>query len=296
MAVRVAITGATGLIGSALADDLRGDGHEVVAISRRPAPGGIVWNVEAGELDASALEGVDAVVHLAGESIQGRWTTAKKSRILRSRVDSTELLASAIGSLDRPPGVVVSGSAMGYYGNRGDELLDESASAGTGFLADVTSAWERAAAPIAAAGVRLCLARTSIVLSPDGGALPRMRAITRAGLGGPLGSGRQYWSWITLDDEIAALRFLIDAEVEGPVNLATPEPVRQREFAEHLGRALGRPSFVPAPRAAIRAGLGEMGRALLLDSVRLEPRVLVDEGFRFATPGLAAAFDALLRD
>lgn len=292
--MRVGITGVSGLIGSALADDLRADGHEVVGISRRESADGIFWDVAAGKLDPGALEGVDAVVHLAGESIQGRWTTAKKQRILRSRVDSTELLASTIASLDQPPRVVVSGSAMGYYGDRGDEVLTESAAAGTGFLADVTRVWEGAAAPIADHGVRLCLARTSIVLATEGGALPRMRTITRAGLGGALGSGRQFWSWITLDDEIAALRFLIDSEVEGAVNLATPNPVRQREFAKRLAAVLGRPAVMPAPSLAVRTALGEMGRALLLDSTRLQPSVLVEAGFTFESPDLDAALGLLL--
>ena len=292
--MRVAITGVSGLIGSALADNLRAGGHDVVGISRRHNAGGIVWDVEAGKLDPAELEGVDAVVHLAGESIQGRWTAAKKRRILRSRVDSTELLASTIASLDRPPRVVVSGSAMGYYGNRGEEVLTESAAAGTGFLADVTRAWEGAAAPITDSGIRLCLARTSIVLATEGGALPRMRTITRAGLGGPLGNGRQFWSWITLPDEVAALRFLIDNDVEGPVNLATTDAVRQRQFAKQLAAALGRPAVIPAPGFAIRTALGEMGRALLLDSTRLEPRVLVKAGFSFESADLDAAFSLLL--
>jgi len=292
--VRVGITGVSGLIGSALADDLRADGHQVVGISRHEVAGGLAWDIEAGKLDPAALEGIDAIVHLAGESIQGRWTAAKKQRILRSRVDSTNLLASTIASLDQPPRVVVSGSAMGYYGDRGDEVLTESAAAGTGFLADVTRAWEEAAAPIADHRVRLCTARTSIVLATEGGALPRMRTITRVGLGGALGSGRQFWSWITLDDEVAALRFLIDNEVEGPVNIATSNAVRQREFAKRLGAALGRPAIVPAPGVAIRTALGEMGRALLLDSTRLEPRVLLEAGFAFESPDLGAAFGLLL--
>ena len=292
--MRVAISGVSGLIGSALAEDLRDDGHEVLGISRRPGTDRIAWDVEAGSLDPLALEGVDAVVHLAGESIQGRWTTAKKQRILRSRVDSTELLASAMSRLDRPPGVVVSGSAMGYYGDRGDEVLDESAAQGVGFLADVTGAWEDAARPVADLGVRLCLARTSIVLASTGGALPRMRAITRAGVGGALGNGRQFWSWITLADEIAALRFMIESDIEGPVNLATNAPVRQREFAKELGSVLGRPAIVPAPAVAIRGVLGEMGRALLLDSTRLEPSALTRAGFSFGSPGLEGALGDVL--
>lgn len=289
--LKVVITGHTGLIGGALAESLEADGHRVVGVSRRPGAT-VTWDPAAGTIDADALEGADAVVHLAGETIEGRWTAKKKQRILNSRVAGTELLATTIAGLDDPPRVVVSGSAMGAYGSRGDELLPETASRGEGFLADVVDAWESAARPIAA-HARLAYARTSLVLSPDGGALEKMATITRLGGGGPLGDGRQFWSWITLDDEVRALRHLIEAEVEGPVNLATPNPVRQREFADTLAAVLHRPSFLPAPKFAIRAALGEMGQALLLDSARLVPEVLAGTGFEWRSPELAPALAEL---
>lgn len=281
------------MIGTALADGLRGDGHDVVGVSRSPGPATVEWDVERGEIDGGALEGLDAVVHLAGESIQGRWTSAKKERILRSRVESTELLARTIAELDDRPRVFVSGSAMGYYGDRGSDVLSESAAAGSGFLAEVTQAWEAAAEPIAGLGVRLSFARTSIVLSPDGGALQRMKWITRFGLGGPLGDGQQYWSWITLSDQVRALRFMIDADLEGPVNLAAPGAVPQRTFAKELATALHRPAVIPAPGFAIRAVLGEMGDALLLDSTRLAPDALAAAGFVFDSPDVVSAFGSL---
>lgn len=294
--MRVAISGSTGLIGTALAVSLRGDGHSVVGISRRPGPDVLTWDLDAGELDPSGLVGVDAVVNLAGESIQGRWTTAKKERIMKSRIDATDLLVRTLGALEERPSVFVSGSAMGYYGDRGDELLAESSGPGSGFLADVAQAWERSAAGVEPLGVRLACARTSIVLSPDGVALRRMKTITKFGLGGPLGGGRQFWSWITLDDQVRALRLLIETDIEGPVNLATPNPVRQGDFAASLAAALHRPAIVPAPRFAIRAALGEMGEALLLDSTRLEPTVLDAAGFRFESPDLESAFASMFPD
>jgi hypothetical protein len=281
------------MVGSALAADLRSDGHDVVGISRTRSDDTIVWDVDAGEVDATALESLDAVVHLAGETIQGRWTKAKKQRILRSRVDSTALLARALGDLDDPPSVFVCGSAVGYYGDRGDELLDETSSHGAGFLAEVVRAWELSSVPIEDLGVRVTYARTSLVLTPRAGALGRMRAITRWGLGGPLGGGRQFWSWVTLDDEVRALRLLIESEIEGPANIASPGPVRQGDFARILAAALERPAIVPAPAFAIRAALGEMGRELLLDSVRARSAVLEGAGFEFESPDLAAAFDSM---
>lgn len=291
--VRVVISGVSGMIGSALAVSLRSDGHDVVGISRTPSADAIAWDVGAGVLDATALGSVDAVVHLAGESIQGRWTKAKKRRILGSRVDSTGLLARSLGKLDTRPEVFVCGSAVGFYGDRGDEPLDETSPPGSGFLAEVARAWERSAAPIEDLGVRLAYARTSLVLTPDAGALGRMRAITRWGLGGPLGGGRQFWSWVTLDDEVRALRFLIESEIEGPANIASPGPLRQGDFSRILAAALERPAVAPAPAFAIRAALGEMGRELLLDSVRARPAVLEAAGFEYESPDLAGAFESM---
>ncbi len=252
-----------------------------------------MWDLDAFSLDPGALEGCDAVVHLAGESIQGRWTGAKKKRLMESRVRSTELLAQTVQNMDAPPAAFVCGSAVGYYGSRGADVLTESEPAGSTFLAEVTVAWEQAAAPIAAAGSRLTFARTSIVLG-DGGALPRKRLLTKLLAGGPLGSGRQYWSWITLEDELRAIEHLLTHDIEGPVNLGSPNPVPQRDFARALGRVLGRPTVMPAPAFAIRAALGEMGQALLLDSARMAPAVLESTGFEFTHPDLEAALSAVI--
>ena len=302
--MRVAITGIRGLIGSALAASLRADGHEVLGVSRRPdasagdedpaAAGArtIAWDVAAGTVDASALEGLDAVVHLAGESIGGRWTEARKAAIMSSRVDSTRLLAGVIRDLEAKPSVFVCGSAIGFYGNRGDEELTERSLPGDGFLADVCMRWERAAVPIADAGVRLVRIRTGLVVGPGAEAIERMAKITRLGAGGPLGSGRQWWSWISLDDEVRAIRHLIDSDASGAFNLTAPNPVRQRDFQRSLSAALRRPSFMPAPKFAIRAALGEMGQSLLLDSTRVMSDALTEDGFEFHHVDLAGALAA----
>ena len=305
--MRVAITGIRGLIGSALAESLCADGHEVVGISRAggklelptPADGEasdlgaeaqvVAWNVSSGSIDAAALEGLDAVVHLAGESIGGRWTAARKAAILSSRVDSTKLLADTTARLDAKPSVFVCGSAIGFYGSRGDEELHERSLPGDGFLAEVCKRWERAAVPIADAGVRLVRIRTGLVLGSGAEALRRMVTITKLGAGGPLGNGRQWWSWISLDDQVRAIRHLIDSEAAGAFNLTAPNPARQRDFQRTLSTALRRPSFMPAPKFAIRAALGEMGQALLLDSARVIPNALTEDGFEFRHPDLAEA-------
>ena len=331
--MRVAITGIRGLIGGALAASLRADGHEVLGVSRRPglvaaadrtgeasgktgkagktgkrgvsggsavsggpgtADGTIVWDVAAGSIDAAALEGLDAIVHLAGESIGGRWTDKRKAAIMSSRVESTKLLADTVRSLDAKPSVFVSGSAVGFYGNRGEEELTEWSLPGDGFLAEVCMRWERAAVPIVDAGVRLVRIRTGLVVGPGAEAIERMAKITRLGAGGPLGGGRQWWSWISLDDEVRAIRHLIDSDVSGAFNLTVPNPARQRDFQRALSTALRRPSFMPAPQFAIRAALGEMGQALLLDSTRVLPDALTDDGFEFADPDLETALAAAL--
>ena len=291
--MRIVISGISGLVGGALADSLRADGHEVLGVSRTPGPDTIVWDLDARTIDAGALEGADAVVHLAGESIQGRWTDAKKRRIMDSRVTSTQLLADTIATLEHKPHVFVCGSAMGYYGDRGDEELTEASSAGGGFLSEVVRAWEAAAAPIADAGVRLAFARTSVVLDPDDGALPRMALLTKVGAGGPIGGGDQYLSWVTLEDEVRALRHIIDSDLSGAVNIAAPGAIRQADFARALGDALGRPAVVPTPAFAIRLGLGEMGEELLLYSIRVRPDALVQSGFTFEHPRIGEALDAL---
>ncbi|WP_423921711.1 TIGR01777 family oxidoreductase [Candidatus Poriferisodalis sp.] len=299
--MRVAITGIRGLIGGALAASLRADGHEVVGVSRSPGPAPVegseneaagqtvVWNVAEETIDAAALEGLDAIVHLAGESIGGRWTDKRKAAIMSSRVESTKLLTDTVGKLDAKPSVFVCGSAVGFYGNRDDEELTEWSLPGKGFLAEVCKRWERAAVPIGDAGVRLVRIRTGLVVGRGAPAIERMARITRLGAGGPLGTGRQWWSWISLDDEVRAIRHLIDSDVSGAFNLTAPNPVRQQGFQRALSSALRRPSFMPAPPFAIRAALGEMGQALLLDSTRVLPDALTADGFRFEHPELAGA-------
>ena len=290
----VAVTGASGLIGTALTAALEERGDRVIPVGRRPPVGGVAWDPVARRIDEAALEGVDAVIHLAGESIDGRWTSSKKRRILDSRVEGTEVLVGALSNLDRPPAVVVSASAVGFYGDRGDEELTEESEPGTGFLAEVCERWEAAAVPIASPDTRLVLARTGIVCTPDGGALGRMLALTRLGLAGRLGNGRQWWSWITLEDEVRALLHLLDTPVAGPVNLVAPGTCRNAEFVRTLARALRRPAVLPAPALALRVVLGEMANGLLLASARVRPVRLEDSGFTFKSPDFVAAISELL--
>jgi uncharacterized protein len=300
--MRVLISGASGMIGGALSARLRADGHFVVALSRRPGPGDIGWNPAAGEgphLASSSAVGeecFDAVVHLAGESIaSGRWTAAKKARILDSRVRGTRLLTEALASSRQPPRTLLAASAIGFYGDRPGETLDESSASGGGFLAEVCRQWEAAAEPARAAGVRVVHTRFGMVLSADGGALKPLLTVFRLGLGGPIGSGRQTWSWIALDDVAAALAHLLTAEdVAGPVNVAAPNPLPQRDFAACLGRQLGRPAFLPLPAFGARLALGQMAGELLLPDQRVRPARLLDSGFTFAHPDLPEALRSLL--
>ena len=291
---RVAVTGASGLIGTVLTAALEKRGDRVIPIGRRPPASGVAWDLAARRIDKVALEGVDAVVHLAGERIDGRWTPTKKRRILDSRVEGTEVLAEALAGLGRPPAVVVSASAVGFYGDRGDEELTEDSPPGTGFLAEVCERWEAAAAPIASPDTRLVLARTGIVCTPDDGALGKILALTRLGLGGRLGNGRQWWSWITLEDEVRALLHLLDTPVAGPMNLVAPGTCRNAEFVRTLARALRRPAVLPAPALALRTVLGEMANGLLLASARVQPVGLEDSGFSFRSPDLTSAIAELL--
>ncbi|MGH9247253.1 MAG: TIGR01777 family oxidoreductase [Acidimicrobiales bacterium] len=294
----VAITGSSGLVGTALAAALRTDGHDVVRVVRSEPPHGeraVRWDPAAGTIDAAGLDGVDAVVHLAGESIgAGRWTADQKRRILDSRVQGTRLLAETLAGLTRKPGVLVSGSAIGYYGNRGDEVLTEDAVAGGGFLADVCVQWEQATASAAEPGIRVARIRTGPVLSLDGGAFPRLVRPARFGLGGRLGSGRQWMSWITLDDHVAAIRFLLDQDVTGPVNVVAPNPVTNAAFARTLGRVLRRPTFIPTPAFGPKLVLGKMAEELLFYSQRARPAVLMESGYTFADPELEPALRRLL--
>jgi uncharacterized protein (TIGR01777 family) len=293
----VAISGATGLIGEALADRLRAHGHTVRRIVRSsPLPGDVLWDPSRGALDASALAGVDAIVHLAGEPVAHRWTAARKRAIRESRVEGTALLARAVAALAVKPRVFLSGSAVGYYGDRGDQVLDETAGPGTDFLADVGVAWEAATAPAVDAGVRVVLLRTGVVLSPRGGALKKLLPIFKLGGGGPLGGGQQWMSWISLADHVRAMEHALFTEsMRGAANLVSPNPVRNAEFARTLGRVLVRPAFLPVPIRALELLYGEMARATLLASQRVIPRALSVAGFEFETPTLEGALRAELR-
>jgi len=291
--LRIAISGASGLIGSALAGLMANEGHEIRRLVRRPAVDEteVSWAPESGEVEAERLEGLDAVVHLAGESIaSGRWSASRKERIRASRVGATRLLCDALARLKAPPGVIVSASAIGYYGNRGDELLDETSPPGQGFLPEVVQAWEAAVSGAEEAGIRVVTLRIGVVLSRSGGALPRMLLPFNLGLGGRLGSGRQFMSWIALNDLISAIRFAIDTPtLSGPVNATAPEAVTNEVFTRTLGRVLRRPTLLPVPAFALRLAVGQMADEALLSSVRVRPRKLEESGFSFRHPHLEAA-------
>jgi uncharacterized protein (TIGR01777 family) len=297
--LRVAVTGATGLVGSALVPALLAAGHRVDRLTRRPPTAGttdVEWDPARGRLDPRALEGVDAVVHLAGESIAARrWSDAVKERIRRSRVDGTRLLSETLGNLERRPRVLVSASAVGYYGDRGETPLTEDSPPGAGFLADVCREWEAAADAARSAGIRVVHPRLGLVLAKQGGALQRMALPFRLGVGGVVGRGRQYWSWIELGDLVRAIELCLGLDgLAGPVNAVAPAPVTNRQFTRALGKVLGRPTLVPLPAIAARLLLGEMGQALLLGSARVLPRRLERAGFHFRHPGLESALRAAL--
>jgi uncharacterized protein (TIGR01777 family) len=293
--MRIALTGASGLIGSALASTLAGLGHEVTRLVRHdPAgPGDVVWQPDRGIIDAAGLDGIDAVVHLAGEPIGVRWNEARKQRILTSRVDGTQLLASTVARLTPQPALICA-SAIGIYGNRGDEILTEDAVRGTGFLSDVVAAWEDAAEPARAAGARVVHLRTGVVLTAHGGALGRMLLPFRLGLGGRVGSGRQWLSWVSLEDTIAGYVHAITSDLTGTFNLTGPNPVTNVEFVRALGRALHRPTIMPLPAFAVRFGFGQMGRETLLEGQRVLPARLLRAGFVFERPTIAEALAAAL--
>jgi len=296
--MRVAITGSSGLIGSALARSLESDGHTALRVVRSGGGAGTVrWDIERGDIDAAGLEGLDGVVHLAGEGIaEKRWTDEQKAKILNSRVRGTTLLATTLAALDAKPPVLVSGSAIGIYGNRGDEQLTEASVAGSGFLAEVVTAWEAAAAPAEAAGLRVPKIRTGIVLDKDGGVLERLVGLARFGLLGKLGSGQQWMSWISLADEVAAIRFVLEHDVAGPVNLTAPAPVTNAGFTKTLGRVLKRPTFLPVPSFGPKLLVGaELAQALLYDGQRVLPDVLLEAGFEFRHTDLEPALRAMLQ-
>ncbi|MGY0062463.1 TIGR01777 family oxidoreductase [Streptomyces sp. LZ34] len=295
--MRIAITGSSGLIGTALVRSLRTDGHEVVRLVRRAprAEDEVRWDPKRQWVDAEGLAGCEGVVHLAGAGIgDHRWTDAYKKELRDSRVLGTAAVAEAVASLDTPPRVLVSGSAVGFYGDTGERMVDESAPPGEGFLAGLCQEWEEAAAPAQEAGVRTVFARTGLVVAGEGGAWGRLFPLFRLGLGGRMGSGRQYWSFIALDDHITALRHLLTTEdLVGPVNLTAPEPVTNREVTAAMGRVLGRPTLLSVPAPALRLALGEFSGDVL-GSVRAVPRRLLDSGFSFAHPGIDEALRAAL--
>lgn len=297
--MRVAVTGSTGFVGRALLRGLLAAGHEPVRVVRSAAPDSIEamrWDPEGGQLDPGDLDGIDAVVHLAGESIgRRRWSETQKRRIRDSRTVSTALLAETMAGAEDRPGVLISASAVGFYGSRGDEVLDETSAGGDDFLASVCRDWEAAADPARAAGIRVVHPRIGVVLGPSGGALGNLLPLFRLGLGGRIGDGRQWVSWITLPDLVAALVWLLDSEAEGPVNLTAPAPVTNLELTRTLGLVLRRPARLPAPKPALWARLGrELAEALLYSSTRALPEVLKRHGFPFAHPDLETGLRAVL--
>jgi len=296
--LRIAITGATGFLGTALRRHLRAAGHGVVPITRSAVAAGpeaVLWNPERGELDPAVLEGIDAVIHLAGENIAQRWSNAVKREIRESRVRSTKLIARVLAAMQRPPRVWLSGSAVGIYGNRGTELLDESSAPGKGFLADVVQAWEGATEAAHRGDVRVVHMRSGLVLDASGGALPKMLPPFRIGLGGKIGSGAQMMSWIERSDWVRAVEKLLHAPlVNGPVNLVAPTPVSNADFSATLGRVLGKPAALTVPEFAIRLALGEMGEEVLLAGQRVVPTRLLGAGYSFAYETIDAALRAIL--
>ncbi|MFJ8331075.1 TIGR01777 family oxidoreductase [Streptomyces sp. NPDC094437] len=295
---RIVVAGASGLIGGALVRSLTADGHAVVRLVRRAPQGSdeVRWDPEAGQVDAAGLAGCDAVVNLAGAGVAGhRWTDAYKARIRDSRVRGTTALAEAVAGLDVKPRVFVNGSAIGYYGETGGRAVDESAPAGDGFLPSLCVAWEAAATAAAEAGVRTAFARTGLVVSRDGGAWGKLFPLFRAGLGGRMGDGRQFWSYIALHDEVAAIRHLIDTDgLSGPFNLTAPTPLTNREITAAMGRVLRRPTLCAVPAPVLRAVLGEMAGDVL-GSARVLPTRLLASGFSFAFPDVESAIRAALR-
>ncbi len=292
--MRVAVTGASGLIGSALVPALRAQGHEVIRLVRRApaAPDEVRWDPTTGDVDLAGLAGVEGIVHLAGAGVgDHRWTDAYKAEILNSRVQGTDTIARAAAALDPRPAVLVSGSAIGFYGDTGDRAVDESAPQGAGFLADVVADWEAAAAPAIDAGIRVPFARTGLVVSSKGGAWKRILPIFKAGLGGRIGSGKQYWSYISLRDEVAALiALLTDERYVGPVNLTAPVPVTNAEVTKAMGEVLSRPTLLPVPGIALKVALGEFSSDVL-GSQRVVPGVLEGTGFTWNDPSIASAIE-----
>jgi hypothetical protein len=297
--MRILVSGSHGLIGTALAARMRMRGDAVILLVRQPSSASdeaILWQPDAGAVDRAHIEGLDAVVHLAGESIAGLWTKGRRERIRESRIRGTRLLCESLAQCARPPRVILCASGIGYYGSRGDALLDENEPPGTDFLASVCVNWEAATRPASSRGIRVVLMRTAVVLSPEGGILPRMLGPFRLGLGAEIGNGSQYLSWIALDDLIHAYLFAIaDERLEGPANATSPQPVTNREFTRSLARVLGRRAPFRVPAWILRRVLGSMADSLLLASQRAVPARLEQAGFRFSDPDLNGALEKVLR-
>ena len=297
---RIVVTGATGLVGSLLCNKLEKAGAKAIRAVRRPVQDDareLYWNPDRGEIDRAKLEGVDAVVHLAGENIAGgRWTEAFKQKILDSRIKGTHLISDALARLERKPRVFICASAIGYYGNRGADVMTEQSAPDTDFLAQVCAQWEASCQAARDAGIPVTNIRIGVVLSPDGGALAKMLTPFKLGAGGKIGSGDQYMSWIALDDLVGAIVYLLsrDEPVTGPVNIVAPNPATNLGFTKTLGRVLSRPTFFPMPAFAARLLLGEMADALLLSSTRVAPQALISSGFKFQYPELEPALRHLL--
>jgi uncharacterized protein (TIGR01777 family) len=292
--MNVLVSGSSGLIGSALVTFLQSGEHGVTRLVRSKSTRyekQVLWDPLAGSLDVEGLRGIDAVVHLAGENIAaGTWTTARKANIRDSRIKGTRLLSESLASLRQPPAVLASASAVGYYGDQGDKILDEQSDSGSGFLADVCRQWEEATKPAAEAGIRVVHLRTGMVLSSSGGVLAKTLTLFRLGMGGRLGSGRQYTSWITLDDVVGAIHHcLVNESLHGAINLVSPNPVTNREFTKVLGKVLKRPTWFAVPTAALRLTLGKMADELLLTSTRVTPTRLLASGYEFHHPELEPA-------
>jgi len=297
--MRILISGSHGLVGNALSSELTKDGHQIVSLVRHKSGSlsEIEWHPNQGSIESEHVSGFDAVIHLAGESIaSGRWTDEKKQKIRDSRVKGTTLLSEALARSSKPPETFISASAIGYYGNRGDELLNERSTAGDDFLAEVCTAWETATVEAEASGIRTVHARFGIILDQNGGALSKMLTPFRMGVGGKIGDGKQWMSWIALADVIRGLKFVIENNsITGPVNFVAPNPVTNGEFTKTLGDVLGRPTLFPMPSFVARLAFGEMADALLLSSAKVEPKRLQDGGYRFEFEKLQPAFESILK-
>jgi uncharacterized protein (TIGR01777 family) len=295
--MKIVLSGANGLLGGALIPSLKSGGHQVKRLVRQSGPAfgeEVAWDPAAGNIDRDGLEGQDAVIHFAAEPVAGRWNDEKKRRIRDSRVGGTAVIAEALSKVEAPPKVLLSASAIGYYGDRGQERLSEDAAVGQGFLAEVCRDWEAATEPAKRRGIRVVNMRIGIVLTPDGGALAQMLTPFKLGVGGKFGAGTQYMSWIALDDILGAVRHLLSADIEGPVNLTAPNPATNAEFTKAMGKVLSRPTFFKVPAFAARAMFGEMANELLLGGVAALPTKLLESSYVFGYPELEGALRHLL--